>query len=73
MIKFDKLFKALKDNGKSQYSLYTYYGISRAQIQRLKKNQSVTTHTLNTILNIFGEGFTLNDIAEFIPDKKEGE
>lgn len=57
----------------SQYSLYTHYGISRAQIQRLKTNQSVTTHTLNVILNILGEGFTLNDIAEFTPDEKEEE
>lgn len=70
MIKFDKLFKTLKENGISQYSLYTHYGISRAQIQRLKTNQSVTTHTLNVILNILGEGFTLNDIAEFTPDEK---
>lgn len=62
MIKFDKLFKTLKENG-----------ISRAQIQRLKTNQSVTTHTLNVILNILGEGFTLNDIAEFTPDEKEEE
>lgn len=73
MIKFNKLFKTLKENGISQYRLYTYYGISRSQIQRLRNNQSVTTHTLNTILNILGEGFSLNDIAEFIPDKKEEE
>lgn len=70
MIKFDKLFKTLKDNGISQYSLYNKYGISRAQIQRLKENQSVTTHTLDMILNILGENFTLDDIAEFIPDEK---
>lgn len=74
MIKFDKLFKTLKANGISQYRLYTYYGVSRSQIQRLKNNESVTTHTLNIILNILGEGFTLNDIAEFIPDaEKDGE
>lgn len=62
MIKFDKLFQILKENG-----------ISRSQIQRLKNNQSVTTHTLNIILNILGDNFTLNDIAEFTPDKKEKE
>lgn len=69
MITFTKLFKTLKENGISQYSLYKYYGISRAQIQRLKENQSVTTHTLNMILNILGEGFTLDDIADFTPDE----
>ena len=70
MIKFDKLFQTLKKNGISQYNLYTYRDVSRAQIQRLKKNQSVTTHTLNRILNILGEGFILNDIVEFIPDSQ---
>lgn len=69
MIKYDKLFKTLKENNISQYSLYNHYGVSRAQIQRLKENRSVTTHTLNMILNILGENFTLDDIAEFIPDK----
>lgn len=73
MITFDKLFQILKENGISQYNLYTYRGVSRSQIQRLKMNNSVTTHTLNMILNILGEGFTLNDIAEFIPDQIEGE
>ena len=32
MIKFDKLFRTLKENGISQYNLYTNYGISRSQI-----------------------------------------
>lgn len=63
----------MKENGISQYSLYNTYGISRAQIQRLKENQSVTTHTLDMILNILGEGFTLDDIAEFIPEQKAEE
>ena len=62
MIKFDKLFQTLKENG-----------ISRSQIQRLKNNQSVTTHTLNMILNILGEGFSLNDIADFTPDTEQTE
>lgn len=73
MITFNKLFKTLKENGISQYSLYNTHGISRAQIQRLKENQSVTTHTLDMILNILGEGFTLNDIAEFVPEQKNEE
>jgi len=73
MIRFEKLFRTLKENGISQYSLYNTHGISRAQIQRLKENQSVTTHTLDMILNILGDGFTLDDIAEFVPDIKEDE
>ncbi len=71
MIIFNRLFKTLKENEISQYSLYNHHGISRAQIQRLKDNESVTTNTLNMIMNILGEGFTLDDICEFIPDNKE--
>ena len=73
MIKFDKLFQTLKENGISQYSLYTHHGVSRSQIKKKKNNQSVTTHTLNMILNILGEGFSLNDIAEFTPDTEQTE
>lgn len=73
MIVFDKLFKTLKEKGISQYYLYTKKGISRSQIHRLKKNESVTTHTLNVLLNILGDDVTLDDIAEFIPDKENSE
>ena len=70
MIKFDKLFRTLKERGISQYQLYTYHDVSRSQIQRLKTNCSVTTHTLDMILNILGDDLTLDDIAEFVPDKE---
>lgn len=69
MIIFDKLFTLLKNRGISQYQLYTYKGISRSQIQRLKTG-NVNVNTLNNILNIL-EDCTLDDICEFIPDNKE--
>ena len=71
MIKFDKLFDVLKEKGISQYQLYTYRGISRSQIQRLKTG-NVNVNTLNSILNIL-EDCTLNDIAEFIRDDEINE
>lgn len=69
MIKFDKLFKIFEERGISQYKLYTYLGLNRSQISRLKTGD-VTVHTLNQVLNILGD-CTLDDIAEFIPDSKE--
>ncbi len=51
MIKFDRLFQILKERGISQYHLYTYKGISRSQIQRLKTG-NVNVNTLNNILNV---------------------
>lgn len=71
MIKFDKLFKILEERGISQYHLYTYCSISRNQIQRLKTG-NVNVHTLNNVLNVL-QDCTLDDICEFIPDKKEEE
>ncbi|MCI8696356.1 helix-turn-helix transcriptional regulator [uncultured Acetatifactor sp.] len=67
MIKFDRLFQILKERGISQYHLYTYKGISRSQIQRLKTG-NVNVNTLNNILNVL-EDCTLDDICEFTPDK----
>jgi DNA-binding Xre family transcriptional regulator len=67
MIKFDRLFQILKERGISQYHLYTYKGISRSQIQRLKTG-NVNVNTLNNILNVLKD-CTLDDICEFTPDK----
>ena len=71
MIKFDRLFQILKERGISQYHLYTYKGISRSQIQRLKTG-NVNVNTLNIILNVL-EDCTLDDICEFTPDKTGNE
>ena len=53
----------MKRKGISQYNLYKDYGISRAQVQRLKKNESVTTHTLDMLCKILD--CELSDIAEY--------
>jgi len=53
----------MKQKGITQYNLYKDYGISRAQVQRLKKNESVTTHTLDMLCQILDCG--LSDIAEY--------
>ncbi len=63
MIIFDRLWKTMKRKGISQYNLYKDYGISRAQVQRLKKNESVTTHTLDMLCKILD--CELSDIAEY--------
>lgn len=57
----------MNEKGISQYKLYTVYGISKAQVQRLKKNESVTTNTLNILCNILD--CRLEDIAEFEKDE----
>ena len=52
MIVYDSLWKTLKEKGVSQYALIKKYGISPAQITRLKRNESVSTHTIDVFCNI---------------------
>ena len=62
MIVFDKLFKTMKRKGISQYDLIHKYGFSTGQLDRIRKNQNVTTHTLDMLCKILK--CNLKDIAE---------
>lgn len=52
MIVYDNLWKTLKSRGISQYTLIKEYKISPAQITRLKRNEFVSTHTINMFCKI---------------------
>ncbi len=66
MIKYDKLWTTLKLKNISQYTLIKEYKISTGQLDRLRKNENVSTHTLDTLCRILE--CELSDIAEY---KKE--
>ena len=63
MIVFDKLFNTMKKKGISQYDLIHKYGFSTGQLDRIRKNENITTNTLNTLCKILK--CDLKDIAEF--------
>ena len=63
MIIFNKLFKTMKRKGISQYDLIHKYGFSTGQLDRIRKNENITTNTLNTLCKILKCDF--KDIAEF--------
>lgn len=63
MIVYDKLFSTMREKGISQYTLIKSYGISTAQLTRLRRNENVNTHTLNRLCEILERG--LEDIAEY--------
>lgn len=65
MIVYDKLWETMKEKGISQYKLIHTYGISPAQITRLKKNSNVNTNTLDMLCEILG--CELPEIAEHVP------
>ena len=59
----------MQAKGVSQYKLIRIYGISTGQLDRLRKNDNVSTYTLNSLCKILD--CNLSDIAEYIPDDKE--
>lgn len=66
MIVYDKLWKTMKDKNISQYTLIKKYHVSPGQITRLKRNESVSTHTIDMFCKILD--CDVNDIMQY---KKE--
>ena len=63
MITFEPLWLTLKEKGISQYKLIKEYKISTGQLDRLRKNENVSTYTLNQLCEILN--CDLNDIARY--------
>ena len=68
MIKYDKLWITLKKKNISQYKLIKYYGVDKAQLQRLRNNEIVKTLIINRLCNILD--CNVEDIMEYVPDEK---
>ena len=64
MIVFDRLWHTMKERGVSQYKLIKEYHISSGQLDRLRKNENVSTYTLNQLCKILN--CQLEDIAEYV-------
>ena len=63
MICFDRLWKTMQEKGISQYKLTKEYGVSNGQLDRLRKNEHVSTFTLNKLCAILD--CSLEDVAEY--------
>ena len=68
MISFDNLWKTMKKRGITQYALIKTYNISPAQITRLKRNESVSTHTIEVFCKILE--CNVEDVMTYIQDDK---
>ncbi len=66
MISYDKLWETMKEKGITQYALIKTYKVSPAQITRLKRNESVSTHTIDMFCRILN--CNVGDIMEYIKD-----
>lgn len=67
MIVYDKLWKTMKEKGITQYALIKTYKISPAQITRLKRNESVSTHTIDTFCRILD--CEVEDIMRYVSEE----
>lgn len=66
MIVFDRLWKTMKEKDITQYKLIHVHHVSSGQLDRLRKNDNVSTYTLNQLCRILG--CKLEDIAEYKED-----
>ena len=65
MIRYDPLWRTLKEKNISQYRLIKDYGIDKAQLQRLRDNCVVKTVILDTLCTILE--CRIEDVVEFVP------
>ena len=63
MIVYDRLWVMMKKRNISQYRLIKEYGVSSGQLDRLRKNENISTYTLNRLCEILD--CDLEDIAEY--------
>ena len=68
MISYDNLWNIMKEKGVSQYALIKKYHVSPGQITRLKRNESVSTNTIDAFCRILS--CDVCDIMKYIPDNK---
>lgn len=68
MISYSNLWKTMKRRGVTQYALIHRYKVSPAQITRLKRNESVSTHTIGMFCKILD--CTVSEVMEYIRDEE---
>ena len=69
MIKYDRLWQTMKDQGVTQYDLYTHHNVNRSQLNRLRYNQNVEVNIIDKLCNILN--CRVEDIMEHIPDDNQ--
>ncbi len=69
MMSYDNLWRVMQEKNITQYMLIKKYHISPGQITRLKRNESVSTHTIEMFCRILK--CQVGDIMEYIEDETE--
>ncbi|MBQ9408223.1 MAG: helix-turn-helix transcriptional regulator [Clostridia bacterium] len=66
MISYERLWETMRKKGVTQYALIQFYHISPGQITRLKRNESVSTHTIEMFCKILD--CNVEDVMEYIKE-----
>ena len=67
MITFEPLWDTMKRKRITPYQLIKEFKVSTGQLDRLRKNENVSTNTLNILCTILD--CDLSDVAKFSKDK----
>ena len=66
LIVYDRLWETMKKRGMTQYALIKQYHVSPGQITRIKRNESVSTHTIEMFCRILS--CRVEDVMEYIQE-----
>lgn len=66
MMSYARLWETMKAKGVTQYALIKRHRVSPSQITRMKRNESVSTHTIEMFCRILD--CRVEDVMEYIPD-----
>lgn len=67
LIVYNRLWNTLKSKGITQYALINKYHISPGQITRLKRNESVSTHTIDMFCELLQ--CDVEDVMQYISNE----
>lgn len=68
MIVFDPLWDTMKRRNITQYALIKEHGVSTGTLDALRKNRSVTLHTINDLCRILRCG--VSDIIRYVSEEE---
>ena len=66
MISYRRLWETMREQKVTQYRLINTYHVSPSQITRIKRNEYVSTHTIEMFCRILN--CRVEDVMEYIPD-----
>ncbi len=69
MISYRRLWETMREKGVTQYALIHRHRVSPSQITRLKRNEFVSTHTIDMFCRILD--CRVEDVMEYIPDQPQ--